>query len=131
MLFNKVGHRLFKTEALQKMESTFASIFALMMFAAIIANVAGFFSLAAFLGLLPFQVTFLMVVVVVLIKFVNFIFYILLASNFMLKVNAISDFYFTIYKRISRYVNLFFGLFFFVQSLRILRIKDVVFAWQK
>ena len=129
MLVNKAVHKLFKNEKRQKMERTVASIFILMMFAAIVANFAGFFSLAAFLGLVPFQITFLMVIVVVMNNLVNFIIYISLASNFMLKVNAISDYYFTLYKRISRFVNLFFGIFFLMRTLRILRVKEVFLAW--
>ena len=129
MLVNKAVHQLFKNAARQKTERSVSFVFLLMMFAAIVANFAGFFSLAAFLTMVPFQITFLLVVVKVLASFVKFIFYIGLASNSLLRVNAISDFYFTIYKKLSRFVNLFFVIFFFTRMLRILRVKEVFLAW--
>ncbi len=55
--------------------------------------------------------------------------YIALASNFLLRVHAVNDFFDVIHRKISRGVDLFFWIFFLVMTLKILRIKEVIFDW--
>lgn len=104
-------------------------LFLLVLLVAIVANFIGAFSLAEFFTLAPVQITFNLLIILVIIKFVDLALYLLLGSKFMLKLNVIADFFDMIHKRLSQIVSLGFWIFFMVQVLRILKINQGFFSW--
>jgi len=120
---------LYKSKSLLKIVHNTEIVFMVLLLAAVIANLIGAFSLAQFLTLVPIQIAFLVLIVKIITRFVDLILYIILASNFVLRLHAVNDYFDTIHQKITRYVNLFFWIFFVVTVMRILRIKDVFFTW--
>lgn len=103
--------------------------FSVLLLISIIANLMGAFSLAEFLTLLPIQITVLALGIQVTVRVADTLLYLLLASNYMQKVNVIREEFDIIYRKSVLLVDLFLWLFFFSNALRIFRIKDGVFEW--
>lgn len=125
----KPSAHLYKRKSIYKLVHNTEIVFMVLLVVAIIANLIGAFSLAQFLTLVPIQIAFLVLIVKVITHFVDLVLYIALASNFVLSLHAVDDFFDLIHKKITRYVNLFFWIFFVVMSMKILRIKDVFLEW--
>ena len=129
MIMTKPAYGLFGNKSTYNLVRRTEMVFIGMLFAAMIANLAGAVSLANYLTLVPIQIAFLALAVKIVTRFVDFIFYVALASNFVLRVNAISDFFELIHRQITRFVNLGFWIFFAVTALGALRVKEVFFEW--
>jgi potassium efflux system protein len=104
-------------------------VFSVMLFIAIIANVAGAFRLAEFFTLLPIQITVLAIGILVSSRLAGTIVFMLLASKQLQKVNVVREEFQVIYKKTVRLIELFLWIFFFSAALRIFRVRDAVFEW--
>ncbi len=96
---------------------------------AVIANLAGAFSLAEFFTIIPIQIVLLAFGVLVAVNIADTLIYLLLASNFMQRVNFVRDDFVYIYKKTTTLANLLIWGLFFVITLNIFRIKESVFEW--
>ena len=96
---------------------------------AILANLVGALRLSEFISFLPLEITLSAIAMIIFTRMVDAIFYLLLSSNLLQNVNVIKEDAAYIHKRIVRLSNVFFALFFLVVLLRILMLKDAVFAW--
>lgn len=104
-------------------------VFILLLVIALGANLFGSFSLAEFFTLIPIQILFNVLVILVVIRYLDLVLYLFLGSKFMLKLNVVSDFFEMIHKRLSQVVSLFFWIFLGVHVLRILKIDTGFFEW--
>ncbi len=104
-------------------------LFLILLVLALGANIIGSFNLAEFFTMIPIQVAFNLLIVLTLIRYMDLVLYLFLGSKFMLKLNVVSDFFDMVHKRLSQLVSLFFWIYFFVQVLRILKIKNGFFTW--
>ncbi len=104
-------------------------IFVILLFIAVLANLAGAFSLAEFLTLVSIQIALLAFGVEVATTIVDTLIYLLLASKSMQKVNMVRDDFDYIYKKAVVLADLLLWGLFFVIALFIFRIKDLVFDW--
>ena len=103
--------------------------FLLLLFVSIIANFIGASRLAEFFTLIPVRITFNLLIIMTLIRLVDFVLYLLLGSKLMLRLNVIADFFDVIHRRVSQLVRLGLWIFFLVRVLRILRINQGLFGW--
>jgi len=104
-------------------------LFILLLLISLGANLYGSFNLAEFFALIPIQISFNVLIILVLIRFLDLVLYLFLGSKFVLKLNVVSDFFDAIHKRLSQVVRLFFWIYIFVQILRIIKIKNGFFDW--
>jgi small-conductance mechanosensitive channel len=104
-------------------------VFVILLFLAIVANLIGAFSLAEFITLVPIQIAFLTLTIKIITSIADIILYLILASNYVLRINAIREYFDVIHQKTSRLVKLFFWLFYLVLILRRLRVKEVFFDW--
>jgi len=103
--------------------------FAAMQFMSVIANLVGAFRLAEFLALVPLQITILVIAIQLTTKLSATILYLLLASNYFQKLNVIREEFQVIYKKCLWLAEFVLLLLFVSIALRILMVKDLVFAW--
>ena len=103
--------------------------FAVMQFLAVIANLVGAFRLAEFLALMPLQITFLAIAIQLATKTTATILYLILASKYVQKLNVIREEFQVIYKKCLWLAEFILLLLFISIALRILMLKDLVFAW--
>jgi potassium efflux system protein len=104
-------------------------VFVVLLLIAVVANLEGAFSLAEFFTIIPIQIVLLAFGVVVAVSIADTLIYLLLASNFLQKVNIVKDDFDFIYKKAGNLANLLLWGLFFVISMNIFRIKDAVFEW--
>ena len=103
--------------------------FAVLLFFSLVANLIGAFSLAEFFTLLPIQITVLAIGIQVTTKVADTIVFLLLASNYMQKLNVIREEIDIIHRKVVWLIDLSLWIFFFSTTLRIFRVKDAVFEW--
>ncbi len=103
--------------------------FAVMQFLAVIANLVGAFRLAEFLTLIPLQITILAIAIQLTTKTTATILYLILASNYLQKLNVIREEFQVIYKKCLWLAEFILLLLFISIALRILMVRDLVFAW--
>jgi potassium efflux system protein len=104
-------------------------VFILLLLIALVANLIGLFHLSEFFSLIPIQISFNLVIILIVIRYLDLVLYLLLGSNFMLKLNVVSDFFDMIHRRLGQVVSLFFWIFFFAKVLRILKLNKSFFDW--
>ncbi len=104
-------------------------VFIVLLVVAVFANLAGAFSLAEFFTLIPIQIVLLAFGVEVATTIADTVIHLILASNFMQRINIIRDDFEYIYKKLAMVAKLLLWGLFFVITLSIFRIKDAVFEW--
>ena len=104
-------------------------LFVVLLVIAFAGNLTGMFNLAEFFTMIPILITFELMIIITVIRFLSLALYLFLGSKFILKLNVVSDFFEMIHKRLNQIVRLFFWGFFLVQVLRILKINQGFFTW--
>jgi len=112
---------MFTHHSTHKIFRIIIAFFSALLFIAIIANLIGAFSLAEYFTLLPIQIAILAIVIQVLIKIVDTLIFLILASNKMQRFNVIRDEFQVIFTKSVRLAELFLWLFFFSTALKIFR----------
>ncbi|MEN8155504.1 MAG: mechanosensitive ion channel domain-containing protein [Bacteroidota bacterium] len=115
--------------AMQRIYRLLVLVFTVLLFLAVIANLAGAFRLAEFFTLLPIQIAVLAIGIQVATKVADALVFFFLASNYVQKANVIREEFEVIYKKVVWLIDLFLWLFFFTTALRIFRLKDALFEW--
>ena len=100
-------------------------------FFAIIANLVGAFRLAEFLALLPLELFVLVIVIQISSKLGDTVLYLILSSKYLQKLNVFREEFQVIHKKCVWIVNVLLVFLFVSVSLRIFRIKDMVFEWTR
>jgi len=104
-------------------------VFLVLQILSIIANLAGTFRLAESLALVPLQITSLAIAIQLTTKLTDSILYLILASNYLQKLNVIREEFQLIYRKCIWLMNFILLLIFFSIALRILGIQGLVFDW--
>lgn len=100
-------------------------------FLAILANLVGAFRLAEFLALLPLEIFVLAIVIQISSKLGDTILYLILSSKNLQKLNVFREEFQVIHKKCVWLVNVLLLFLFVSISLRIFRVKDMVFEWAR
>lgn len=103
--------------------------FLVLNFIAVIANLMGAFQLTEFFALLPIQITILAIGVLVTIRVLDVLFYLLLVSRYLQKLNVVKEEFEVIYQKTVRFLDFFLWLFFFSSALRYIRQRDAFVEW--
>ncbi len=108
-----------------------ATIIAFTVFLAvsIIANLVGAFRLAEFLTLAPIRIFILLVAVFLTTRVADSLVYLLLAGNTLQQLNVVREDFEMIYRKTVRLIHVLLWIFCVVASLRVLRVKEVIFTW--
>jgi len=120
---------LIKHRFLNRFFRILAVVFLVLQFLAIIANLVGAFRLAEFFTLLPLQITILAIAIQILTKVADTLIFLLLASNYLQKLNVIREEFQVVYRKSLWLTDFVLLLLFLSNALRILRIRDAVFKW--
>jgi len=120
---------LVKHRFLNRFFRILAVVFLVLQFLAIIANLVGTFRLAEFFTLVPLQITILAISIQILTKVADTLIFLVLASNYLQKLNVIRDEFRVIYRKSLWLMDFVLLLLFLSVALEILRIKNAVFKW--
>jgi len=104
-------------------------VFLALQFLAVLANLLGAFRLAEFFTLLPLQITILAIAIQILTKIVDTLLFMILSGKDLQKLNVIREEFHLVYRKSVWLVDFLLLLIFISNVLRLLRIKDAVFAW--
>jgi potassium-dependent mechanosensitive channel len=104
-------------------------VFAVMQFLSIIANLVGTVHLAEFLALIPLQITLLAIAIQLATRVADTLLFLILSSNYAQRLNVLREEFQLIYKKGKWLTDFLLLLVFLSFALRILRIRDQVFAW--
>lgn len=104
-------------------------VFIILLVISVPANLVGAFSLAEFFTLIPIQIVLLAFGVEVATTIAGTAVYLILASNFLQKINVVREEFKYIYAKIAMVTRLLLWGLFFVITLSIFRVRDAVFAW--
>ena len=129
MIIRKPLSSRFKNRFVYRLFRSVLAFFALLLFSAIIGNLAGAFRMAEFFTLIPIQVVVLAIGIQVAISVADTIIFLLLASNQLQRLNVFREEFNIIYKKSKRLINFLLWLFFIVTTLNIFRIKEPFFEW--
>ena len=100
-------------------------------FLAIIANLVGAFRLAEFFALLPLELFVLAIAIQISSKLGDTILYLILSSKNLQKLNVFREEFQVIHKKCVWLLNVLLLFLFVSVSLRIFRVKDMVFEWAR
>jgi small-conductance mechanosensitive channel len=104
-------------------------VFAVMQFLSIIANLVGTVHLAEFLALIPLQITILAIAIQLATRVADTLLFLILSSNYVQRLNVFRE-EFQLISRKGKWLTDFLLLLVFISfALRILRVRDQVFAW--
>lgn len=103
--------------------------FSILLFIAILGNFMGAFGMAEYFTLTAIQVVTLAIGVKVTIHLADTLIFLLLASNQAQKLNVIRDEMHIIYSKTIQWIGFLLWVFFVVNTLSILRLKDAFFEW--
>jgi len=129
IVLKKPAYDLFKEKTAYNLVRNIGILFVFLLLVSIVANLVGAFSLAEFFTMAPIQIAFLTLIIKLITSFTDILVYLILSSNYMLRINAIREYFDVIHQKTNRLVSLFFWLFYLVMILRILRVKQIFFDW--
>ncbi len=104
-------------------------VFVILLSIAVVANIAGAFSLAEFFTLVPIQIALLAFGVEVATTIADSLIYVIMASKYMQRINILRTDFDYIYRKTRMLVNLVLWGLFFVIALYVFRVREVVFDW--
>jgi len=120
---------LIQHRSLYKFFRILVVVFLALQFLAVLANLLGAFRLAEFFTLLPLQITILAIAIQILTKIVDTLLFMILSGKDLQKLNVIREEFHLVYRKSVWLVDFLLLLIFISNVLRLLRIKDAVFAW--
>ncbi|MCK4749265.1 MAG: mechanosensitive ion channel, partial [Bacteroidales bacterium] len=129
MIIKKPLSKRFNNRFAYGLFRTILAGFTLLLFIAITGNLIGAFRMAEFFTLVTIQAVVLAIGIQVTIKVADTIVFLLLASNFLQKLNVFREEFRTVYRKSIGLINFFLWLFFIVTALSIFRVKDPFFEW--
>ncbi len=118
-----------KTGFINRSFRVLIAVFLAMQVLSIIANLAGTFRLAEFFALVPLQITITAIAIQLASKLSDTVLYLVLASNYLQKLNVIRDEFRVILQKATWLVDFFLLLVFVSLALKILNVGDAFNEW--
>ncbi|MBN2699323.1 MAG: mechanosensitive ion channel [Bacteroidales bacterium] len=129
IVLKKVAAERFKNQSFYNLLRAILAIFALMLFAAAIGNLAGTYRMAEFFTLAPLKIVIIALAILIGSKISDTLLYLLLANRRVQKINVFRENFRVIQRKSRRFINFVLWLFFIIYALNLLLLKDPVFSW--
>jgi len=129
MILKKPLEKRFRNSFLYQVYRFTLAGLCVMLFIAVIANLAGAVRLAEFFTLAPIQIAVLAIGIQVAIRVIDTVVFLVLASNQVQRLNVFRDGFQVVYRKTARVLNILLWVFFVVNALNVFRVKNAVFEW--
>ncbi|HDR67622.1 MAG TPA: hypothetical protein ENN61_01080, partial [Bacteroidaceae bacterium] len=129
MVLNRAAAGGFRNKSFYNLLLAIMGAFTMMLFTAIIGNIAGTYRMAELFTLAPVKIVITALAILISSKIADALIFLLLANKGVQKAHVFRDNFKVIHKKTTRYVNIFLWVIFIVTMLNLLMIKEPVFTW--